>query len=191
MTGLEKEVERLQGLLNQANAENKSLRNRAPLTIKQEVIVPPPDYEQLKKENKKLIKKVNEFEKIIDMGGISNATILIQDFKESCKTKLVKISNEVHKMDYDKIQIIEINNLIDFLQQTIEQLNSLITTSQEGMFLINSAFKKVDMDIQQITSKLMNRSNIIELDEKKLEEYHQILMRIYDAINNFIEVNKK
>ena len=85
----------------------------------------------------------------------------------------------------------EINSLIDFLQQTIEQLNSLIATSHEGMFLVNQSFHKVDIDIQQITSKLINRNSIFELDEKKLEEYHQLLIRIYDTIDHFLEVNKK
>lgn len=188
---LEKEIERLQAELSRAKDENKALRNKPPLTIKQEVTVAPPDYEQLKKDNKKLLRKVNEFEKIIDMGGISNATILIQNFKESSKTSLTKISNEIHKMDYDKGQIVEINSLIDFLQQTIEQLNSLIATSHEGMFLVNQSFHKVDIDIQQITSKLINRNSIFELDEKKLEEYHQLLIRIYDTIDHFLEVNKK
>lgn len=180
-----REIDALKNKIQALEEENAALQKRSVQKITKEVEVPPADYENLKKEVKKLEKKVKGYQQIFEMGGISNISIHIDKYKEMSKSQLLKICSEAHSMDYDRQQISEIVGLIDFLSQTQEQLSSLISTSSEGKFLVNRAFRQVDIDIQQITGKLNTKSNLINLDESKLEELHQILLRIFETIDNF------
>jgi len=178
---LEKENEELQAKLN----SQKRVQ-----VITKDVIVPPPDYKQLQKDNKELEKRIAKYQKIFKNGGISDLDILITKFKETTKPQLIKIADEFYHTDYDKVQINEILKLIDYLNQTKEELYSLVTTSENGRFIINPAFRKVQNDITAITECLNQKNNILNLDEQTLEEYHQILLRVHNTIMDFIKTKK-
>ena len=175
---LEKDNEELQSKLN----SEKKVQ-----FINREVIVYPADYKQLQKDNKELEKRVAKYQKIFKNGGISDLDILITKFKETTKPQLIKIADEFYHTDYDKVQINEVLKLIDYLNQTKEQLYSLVTTSENGKFIINPAFRKVQNDITAITEFLNQKNNLLNFDEQKLEEYHQILLRVHNTITDFIK----
>lgn len=181
--------------IQQLKAEIAANQKRNTAVAIREVKVLPPDYEENKATIRRLEKKISKYQKIFELGNMSELGILIDKYVEDSKKQLRKIAMEIKSTSYERYQIIQIINLIDFMAKIRDELYSFIITTEEGKFLINPAYRKVSFDINVITDTLKEKKKIINLDEDKLEELHQLLRTTNNNLNEFFalteNVNKK
>lgn len=184
----EQEIQQLKAEI----AANQKLNTA--VTIR-EVKVFPPDYEENKATIRRLEQKINKYQKIFELGSMSELGVLIDKYVDYSKQQLRKIAMEIKSTSYERYQIIQIINLIDFITKIRDELHSFIITTEEGKFLINPAYSKVSIDINEITDTLKEKKKIINLDEDKLEELHQLLRSINSDLSEFFafaeNANKK
>lgn len=181
--------------IQQLKAEIAANQKRNTAVTIREVKVLPPDYEENKATIRRLEKKISKYQKIFELGSMSELEILVDKYVEDSKKQLRKIAMEIKSTSYERYQIIQIINLIDFMAKIRDELYSFIITTEEGKFLINPAYRKVSFDINVITDTLKEKKKIINLDEDKLEELHQLLRTTNNNLNEFFalteNVNKK
>lgn len=105
--------------------------------IKQKVIerivtVEPKDYKTLKEEIRYLRVRNRQYKQALKYAGISELTMLIDDFKNEATSKMKIIIQESMLCDYDHEQIKEMEDLLDFTKDLCEQLQYSLTIYKDG-----------------------------------------------------------
>lgn len=167
------------------------LKNRPPQVITRPVEVEPPDYKEIKRKNSNLEVQVKKLRQIIEFGGYSELGALIDQYIDSSKNQLKSIMREAELSSYDKSQTREIMELIQYLEDVQNELYSLISTSEQGKWLINPAFRRIKIDADNIGKLLSNTGSISYMEEKHLETLHQILLSSIGTISDFMEKGTK
>lgn len=185
---LEQQVQNLQAENERQAKEKERLEQflkQKPTEIVREVEVTPPDYNELKLRARKQEKIIKKYEQMFALGGVSDLTILIDNFIDSAKSQLKKISMEIECTSYDKQQIQRIIKLCDFLDQSREELYSFIETAEQGKFINNADFRKVLMDIKLLTERLNNKQKLYKIPEEELPTMHQTLMQVISVLKPY------
>lgn len=172
-----------------ASLHEKLKKNTEIHTITQLKEVEPHDYEDLKKQNKRLKNIVRKYQQAYAIGGISTLNLLVDDYKSFSKKRLAEITNEILSQNYDRETIIEVAGLCDYLAGIRSSFKALLKTYTNGKWVNNPAFRKIKNDVDNITTMLGKETILMNLDESKYEEYHQLLCRIADSCTEFLEKN--
>lgn len=185
------ELDRLKEELRNKDAYIRKLENRKPVVVEKKVSVPPPDYEYIKNQAARMQKQLKKYQQLLAFGGTSNLSILIEGFAEKAKSSLKKIAMEIENTNYDQQQIQRIIKLCDFLDQSREELYSFIATADEGKFVTNPDFRRVQQDIRLITARLNERGTIYQIPEESLKDFHHTLLSVLEAIKPFLSQGER
>lgn len=167
-----------------------ALKNREPIVVR-EIQVPPADYEQLKYQVNRQKKQIKKYQQLLAFGGTQNLANLIENFADKAKSSLKKIALEIENTSYDQQQIQRIIKLCDFLDKSREELYSFVSTADDGKFISNPAFRRVQQDISLITARLNERGTVYNIPEERLPEFHHVLLSVLEAIKPYLNEGEK
>lgn len=168
----------------------KELESREPVAIR-EVPVPPADYEQLKYQVNRQQKQIKKYQQLLAFGGTQNLANLIEGFADKAKSTMKKIALEIENTSYDQQQIQRIIKLCDFLDKSREELYSFVSTADDGKFISNPAFRRVQQDISLITARLNEKGTVYNIPEERLPEFHHVLLSVLEAIKPYLNEGEK
>lgn len=176
--------------LEEKDKRIKALKNREPIVVR-EIQVPPADYEQLKYQVNRQKKQIKKYQQLLAFGGTQNLANLIENFADKAKSSLKKIALEIENTSYDQQQIQRIIKLCDFLDKSREELYSFVSTADDGKFISNPAFRRVQQDISLITARLNERGTVYNIPEERLPEFHHVLLSVLEAIKPYLNEGEK
>lgn len=176
--------------LEEKDKRIKALKNREPIVVR-EIQVPPADYEQLKYQVNRQKKQIKKYQQLLAFGGTQNLANLIENFADKAKSSLKKIALEIENTSYDQQQIQRIIKLCDFLDKSREELYSFVSTADDGKFISNPAFRRVQQDISLITARLNERGTVYNIPEERLPEFHHVLLSVLEAIKPYLDEGEK
>ena len=176
--------------LEEKDKRIKALKNREPIVVR-EIQVPPADYEQLKYQVNRQKKQIKKYQQLLAFGGTQNLANLIENFADKAKSSLKKIALEIENTSYDQQQIQRIIKLCDFLDKSREELYSFVSTADDGKFISNPAFRRVQQDISLITARLNERGTVYNIHEERLPEFHHVLLSVLEAIKPYLNEGEK
>ena len=176
--------------LEEKDKRIKALKNREPIVVR-EIQVPPADYEQLKYQVNRQKKQIKKYQQLLAFGGTQNRANLIENFADKAKSSLKKIALEIENTSYDQQQIQRIIKLCDFLDKSREELYSFVSTADDGKFISNPAFRRVQQDISLITARLNERGTVYNIPEERLPEFHHVLLSVLEAIKPYLNEGEK
>ena len=165
--------------LEEKDKRIKALKNREPIVVR-EIQVPPADYEQLKYQVNRQKKQIKKYQQLLAFGGTQNLANLIENFADKAKSSLKRIALEIENTSYDQQQIQRIIKLCDFLDKSREELYSFVSTADDGKFISNPAFRRVQQDISLITARLNERGTVYNIPEERLPEFHHVLLSVLE-----------
>ena len=172
--------------LEEKDKRIKALKNREPIVVR-EIQVPPADYEQLKYQVNRQKKQIKKYQQLLAFGGTQNLANLIENFADKAKSSLKRIALEIENTSYDQQQIQRIIKLCDFLDKSREELYSFVSTADDGKFISNPAFRRVQQDISLITARLNERGTVYNIPEERLPEFHHVLLSVLEAIKPYLD----
>lgn len=176
--------------LEEKDKRIKALKNREPIVVR-EIQVPPADYEQLKYQVNRQKKQIKKYQQLLAFGGTQNLANLIENFADKAKSSLKKIALEIENTSYDQQHIQRIIKLCDFLDKSREELYSFVSTADDGKFISNPAFRRVQQDISLITARLNERGTVYNIPEERLPEFHHVLLSVLEAIKPYLNEGEK
>lgn len=176
--------------LEEKDKRIKALKNREPIVVR-EIQVPPADYEQLKYQVNRQKKQIKKYQQLLAFGGTQNLANLIENFADKAKSSLKRIALEIENTSYDQQQIQRIIKLCDFLDKSREELYSFVSTADDGKFISNPAFRRVQQDISLITARLNERGTVYNIPEERLPEFHHVLLSVLEAIKPYLDEGEK
>ena len=176
--------------LEEKDKRIKALKNREPIVVR-EIQVPPADYEQLKYQVNRQKKQIKKSQQLLAFGGTQNLANLIENFADKAKSSLKRIALEIENTSYDQQQIQRIIKLCDFLDKSREELYSFVSTADDGKFISNPAFRRVQQDISLITARLNERGTVYNIPEERLPEFHHVLLSVLEAIKPYLDEGEK
>lgn len=176
--------------LEEKDKRIKALKNREPIVVR-EIQVPPADYEQLKYQVNRQKKQIKKYQQLLAFGGTQNLANLIENFADKAKSSLKRIALEIENTSYDQQQIQRIIKLCDFLDKSREELYSFVSTADDGKFISNPAFRRVQQDISLITARLNERGTVYNIPEERLPEFHHVLLSVLEAIKPYLNEGEK
>ena len=176
--------------LEEKDKRIKALKNREPIIVR-EIQVPPADYEQLKYQVNRQKKQIKKYQQLLAFGGTQNLANLIENFADKAKSSLKRIALEIENTSYDQQQIQRIIKLCDFLDKSREELYSFVSTADDGKFISNPAFRRVQQDISLITARLNERGTVYNIPEERLPEFHHVLLSVLEAIKPYLDEGEK
>ena len=176
--------------LEEKDKRIKALKNREPIVVR-EIQVPPADYEQLKYQVNRQKKQIKKYQQLLAFGGTQNLANLIENFADKAKSSLKRIALEIENTSYDQQQIQRIIKLCDFLDKSREELYSFVSTADDGKFISNPAFRRVQQDISLITARLNERGTVYNIPEERLPEFHHVLLSVLEAIKPYVDEGEK
>ena len=176
--------------LEEKDKRIKALKNREPIVVR-EIQVPPADYKQLKYQVNRQKKQIKKYQQLLAFGGTQNLANLIENFADKAKSSLKKIALEIENTSYDQQQIQRIIKLCDFLDKSREELYSFVSTADDGKFISNPAFRRVQQDISLITARLNERGTVYNIPEERLPEFHHVLLSVLEAIKPYLNEGEK
>ena len=176
--------------LEEKDKRIKALKNREPIVVR-EIQVPPADYEQLKYQVNRQKKQIKKYQQLLAFGGTQNLANLIENFADKAKSSLKKIALEIENTSYDQQQIQRIIKRCDFLDKSREELYSFVSTADDGKFISNPAFRRVQQDISLITARLNERGTVYNIPEERLPEFHHVLLSVLEAIKPYLNEGEK
>ena len=176
--------------LEEKDKRIKALKNREPIVVR-EIQVPPADYKQLNSQVNRQKKQIKKYQQLLAFGGTQNLANLIENFADKAKSSLKKIALEIENTSYDQQQIQRIIKLCDFLDKSREELYSFVSTADDGKFISNPAFRRVQQDISLITARLNERGTVYNIPEERLPEFHHVLLSVLEAIKPYLNEGEK
>lgn len=187
---IDDETAMLRMQLEEKDKRIKALKNREPIVVR-EIQVPPADYEQLKYQVNRQKKQIKKYQQLLAFGGTQNLANLIENFADKAKSSLKRIALEIENTSYDQQQIQRIIKLCDFLDKSREELYSFVSTADDGKFISNPAFRRVQQDISLITARLNERGTVYNIPEERLPEFHHVLLSVLEAIKPYLNEGEK
>ena len=100
--------------------------------IERIITVEPKDYKAIKEEIRYLRIRNRQYKQALKYAGISELTMLIDDFKNEATSKMKLIIQESMICDYDHEQIQELVDLLEFIKDLQEQLQYSLTVYNDG-----------------------------------------------------------
>lgn len=172
--------------INELEEKIQQLESREP-KIERIVEITPADYESLKRENRKMEQQIRKYRQILSVGGVSELSLLIDQYIETSKKQLKKILGEINISNFDKIHIQQIIQLTDYINAIQQELNAFISMHTEGKWVVHPIYRKLDSDIRQINEMLSCKTNFYRIEEPRLEEFHQTLLQMIEVIGSYFE----
>ena len=154
----------------------QALESREP-KIERIVKITPADYESLKRENRKLEQQIRKYRQILAVGGVSELSLLIDQYIDMSKKQLKKISAEIHISNFDKIHIQQIIHLTDYITGVQQEFDSFISMHTEGKWVVHPIYRKLESC----------KTNFYKIEELRLEELHQTLLQVIEVIGRYFE----
>ena len=164
----------------------RQLESREP-KLERIVEITPADYESLKRENRKLEQQIRKYRQILAVGGVSELSLLIDQYIDMSKKQLKKISAEIHISNFDKIHIQQIIHLTDYITGVQQEFDSFISMHTEGKWVVHPIYRKLESDIRRINEMLSCKTNFYKIEELRLEELHQTLLQVIEVIGRYFE----
>lgn len=164
----------------------RQLESREP-KLERIVEITPADYESLKRENRKLEQQIRKYRQILAVGGVSELSLLIDQYIDMSKKQLKKISAEIHISNFDKIHIQQIIHLTDYITGVQQEFDSFISMHTEGKWVVHPIYRKLESDICRINKMLSCKTNFYKIGELRLEELHQTLLQVIEVIGRYFE----
>lgn len=164
----------------------RQLESREP-KLERIVEITPADYESLKRENRKMEQQIRKYRQILSVGGVSELSLLIDQYIETSKKQLKKISGEINISNFDKIHIQQIIQLTDYINAVQHEFNAFISMHTEGKWVVHPIYRKLESDIRQINEMLSCKTNFYRIEESRLEEFHQTLLQMIEVIGSYFE----
>lgn len=78
----------------------RQLESREP-KVERIIEITPTDYESLKRENRKMELQIQKYRQLLTIGEMSSLSQLIEQYIESSKKQLKKLSAEIHMTNFD------------------------------------------------------------------------------------------
>lgn len=168
----------------------RQLESREP-KVERIIEITPTDYECLKRENRKMELQIQKYRQLLTIGEMSSLSQLIDQYIESSKKQLKKLSAEIHMTNFDKVHIQQVLYLIDHLSGVQKELCAAIAMYAAGKCESNSLYEKIDADIRQINAMLSTQADVCTIPETRLEEFHQTLLCMIEVIGGYFPSNEQ
>ena len=168
----------------------RQLESREP-KVERIIEITPTDYECLKRENRKMELQIQKYRQLLTIGEMSSLSQLIDQYIESSKKQLKKLSAEIHMTNFDKSHIQQVLHLVDHLSGVQKELCAAIAMYAAGKYESNSLYEKIDADIRQINTMLSTQTDVCTIPETRLEEFHQTLLCMIEVIGGYLHSNEQ
>ena len=155
------------------------------LTAQNRISVPL-DYENLKKENRKLAKQCKRLLKLVSYGNITTLQSLIDDYMSNSRSELKKILGEIQLTDYGIEEMDAVRKLIDHLDTVRSELSSFLMIQEEGKFIEHPLLRQCKNEIKIISWKLQHNEKLVVFENERLTEFHDFLISCLRQINMFL-----
>lgn len=182
----ERSREELERLLELKNNEIEQLKKHP---IVKQKIVPPADYEKIRRQNHQLDRQNKKYRQLLTFGNVSSLSKQIDDFFTSAKLQMTRISSEIERTDYDSRQVAEILSLIEYLDNLKEELYSFILLSEKGKYLSETEYERIRLDMRVVRDIFANKALFLQMNQKRLLELHEILVHFIRVLKQFLETS--
>jgi len=153
-------------------------------------IVPPADYEAIKRDLQKLKAQNRKLKKILAFGQISSLSQLIDQYIDFSSGQLKKIANEVQLADYARDNIDKVLSLIDHLNYVQLEMREFISVYTQGELLMKPRLQECVTKANAIVIQLEQLGSLGELDDKKAIELRDMLHTFGHMMETFIDSTK-
>ena len=140
--------------------------------------------EKLRRELKRVREENRKLKRIISYGKVSVLETLIEQYMEYSRVHLKKIALEIQLADYEKSVMAKVQELVEHLEYTKEELHKLIEVGEEGAVIHNDSLKH---DVKMAREMIPKFEEIIQLhiDANKSEELEKILREFAQKIQKY------
>ena len=186
-TAEQKKIDDMQRTIDGLSREVEILRK---ITKPQQIVktkeVPPPDYNDIKKELRKAQQELNKYRKILTYGNVSTLETLIDDYLALSKTHLKRIVKEINLADGTSAEIRDTLQLIAFFDTMRTQLYDFVAIHDEGRMLLNPSLRACQADIERILSILGRKGVEFHIRDDDFDQFHELLLNFIDQLNLFV-----
>lgn len=185
------EVEDLKNRVAELEAELEEQDKKLQASKKMHMItaiaqVEPADYNDLKKQVRKLEGIVHNYRKVYATGGIATIVMLIEDYKSFSKKRMGEICDELMASSYDNESISAAADFSSYLEDIKMEIDSLTSVYKQGHKLNRPNYGQAKFDVDVI-KKLLNANALLKCDESRLEALHELLAEHITALNDFFQ----
>ena len=149
-------------------------------------IVPPHDYEQLKRRCAFLEKQNHSYRSIIEHGSITTLERLVEKYIQESKSQLRKIIGEVSVTSFSGDTANEVRKLIEHLDNTRMHLHTLIAVQSGGNYTFHPKFQSAMRKAKEISKLMDSLENITGLSDLKADELLVTLTNMLDYLYEFL-----
>lgn len=166
-------------------ADNAEWRRTAPIEV-----VPPADYEHLKRDLQKLKAQNRKLKKILAFGQISSLSQLIDQYIDFSCNQLKKIANEVQLADYARDNVDKVLSLIDHLDYVRLEMREFIAIHTQGELLMKPRLQECVIKANAIIIQMEQLGSLSGIDDEKILELRDMLNTFNHMMETFIDSAK-
>lgn len=151
-----------------------------------EKIVPPSDYEPLKRKNQILSEKIYNLQNIIEYGTISTLGRLVEQYIIDSKGRVKKIVSEASVSNFSRDTTDELVKLIKHLDSIRVHLHNVISVQSGGLLLFQPRLRSIKNKVEQIASMMTSLDTMQGLTDKDCDQLLDSLTNMSDFLAQFI-----
>lgn len=150
------------------------------------VVIPPADYDRQKRELQRTREEVKKLRRLINSDRRSPLSVLLTKYMEYSKVELKRLGEEVNLSDFEKNDVEQVMNFIEYLYYVGQELYSLIAMSVMGKYADNEAYRACELMRTQIVDLMGSQDFLGSISDKKYDEVYHICKAFYGQITKFV-----